>query len=506
MSRPVLPRAEAREELGSRHFDLLVIGGGIVGAGVAHEAARAGLVVALVDRGDFGGATSGASSKLIHGGLGYLPLGNVRLVREAHRERRALMRVVAPHLVRPLRFLVPLYRDGPYRRVETTLGLWAYSTLAGERLRAFVGPERARASVPDLRVEGLHGCGAYSDAWTHDSRLSLLNVRAAAEAGATVLNHAEVVALGTEGGRAAGGEIVDRLDGLRVSVSARAIVNATGPWLDRVRRLEDPDAEPAGRLSKGVHVLVPLEQEWRAALTIPHDRVRVTFAYPWEGMLLLGTTDDLYKAEPDELEVRDEDVDQVLSDAAVAVAPEVLRRERVRAAFAGLRVLPHSGGDTVRARRETVFLEGKTGVLSIAGGKLTTYRRIALSALARVGRTIDVGRLDLRAVPLPGATGIEDAARELAEKHPELPWPTRAQLVHLYGSLALEVVGLADGRPELLRPMHPKAPEIWAQVVYAKRHEWAASTDDVLWRRTTLGPRGLGTPDVVARIETLLSG
>jgi glycerol-3-phosphate dehydrogenase len=234
--------------------------------------------------------------------------------------------------------------------------------------------------------------------------------------------------------------------------------------------------------------------------------VRITFAYPWEGMLLLGTTDDLYDAEPDELEVREQDVEQVLAEAAVAVAPELLRRERVRAAFAGLRVLPVADGDTARARRETVFLEGKAGMISIAGGKLTTYRRIALSALACVGRTIDVGRLDLRPAPLPGATGIEAAARQLAERHPQLPWPTRAQLVHLYGSLATEVVALAEDRPELLRPIHPKAPEIWAQVVYAKRHEWAASADDVLWRRTTLGPRGLGTPDVVARIETLLSG
>ena len=245
MSRPVLPRAEAREELRRRHFDLLVIGGGIVGAGLAHEAARAGLAVALVDRGDFGGATSSASSKLIHGGLRYLPMGDVRLVREAHRERRALMRVVAPHLLRPIRFRLPLYREGPYRRAETQLGLWAYSTLAGERLRAFVRPERARASVPDLRVEGLLGCGTYSDAWTHDARLSLLNVRAAAAAGATVVNHAEVVALNVEGGRAVGAELVDRLDGLRVSASARAVVNATGPWLDRVRRLEDPDAAPS---------------------------------------------------------------------------------------------------------------------------------------------------------------------------------------------------------------------------------------------------------------------
>ena len=235
-------RGEALEELAGREFDLLVVGAGIVGAGIANEAARAGLAVALVDKCDFGAATSSSSSKLIHGGLRYLRLGDVRLVREAHKERRGLMRVVAPHLVRRLPFLFPVYERGPYRAFTIQTGLWLYSTLARERLGGLVPPERSQRSIPSLRLEGLRGCGLYADAWTHDSRLCLANVRAAADAGATVLNYAEVTELRNEGGRVAGAEVRDLLGGETASASARIVVNATGPWVDRLRRREEPPA------------------------------------------------------------------------------------------------------------------------------------------------------------------------------------------------------------------------------------------------------------------------
>jgi glycerol-3-phosphate dehydrogenase len=252
-------REAARVELARAPYDLLVIGSGIIGAGIANEASRAGLRVALVDRSDFGGATSSASSKLIHGGLRYLRLGDIKLVREAHTERRALLRVVAPHLVRRIPFLFPVYRGGPYRPVTIQAGLWTYSTLAGEKLGGLVKPERARRSVPPLRVGGLRGCGVYQDAWTHDGRLCLANVTAASEAGATVLNFAEVVDLRVIAGKVRGAEVRDRLSGEVVSVEARAVVNATGPWLDTLRRMEEPGVERYGQLSKGVHVTLPLD-------------------------------------------------------------------------------------------------------------------------------------------------------------------------------------------------------------------------------------------------------
>jgi glycerol-3-phosphate dehydrogenase len=465
-------RARALTELGERRFDLLVIGGGIVGAGIAAAATAHGLAVALVDKGDFGSGTSSASSKLIHGGLRYLRLGDLGLVREAHQERRALMRVVAPHLVRRLPFLFPLYEDGPYRPWFVQSGILLYSTLARARLNGLVEVERARRMVPQLRHERLRSCALYADAWTNDGRLTLANVRAAAEAGATVLNYAEVVALRSgEGAEVAA-------DGQTVVVRAREIVNASGPWVDRVRRLEDPAARPSVRLSKGVHALVDGGADWSAALTISHDKVRVSFAVPWEGMLILGTTDTLHDGEPEEAAVMEADVEQVLAEASVAIGGI----GPVRGTFCGLRVLPGGEGETANARRETVFSRGAGGMLSVAGGKLTTYRRIALDGLAHLG----VRNLDRRPRPLPGATGLDRIAWPV-----ELDAATRAHLLHLYGSLAVEMLAPAVKDPALLEPIVAGRPDLRAQELYARTHEWARTDEDVLRRRTTAWLAGI---------------
>ncbi len=405
--------------------------------------------------------------------------------------------------MRRIPFLFPVYRGGPYRPATIQAGLWTYSTLAGEKLGGLVRPDRARRSVPPLRLEGLRGCGVYQDAWTHDERLCLANVTAAAEAGATVLNFAEVIELRTVSGRVAGAEIRDRLSGEAVSVEARAVVNATGPWLDTLRRMEDPGVDPYGRLSKGVHVTLPLDEPWSAALTIPHDQVRVTFAYPWEGMLLLGTTDTLYEGDPAEVAATDADVDLVLGEAAVAVDGDLLRKDRVLSTYAGLRVLPASDGSTVDARRETAFLVGRGGMLTVAGGKLTTYRHIALAALEALSGELGLSRLDRRPVPLPGATDAGNVAARLVRAWHVEP-AVAAHLAHFYGSRADHVVGLAAERPELLERLHADAPDIAAQVVFAAREEWATEAADVVHRRTTLGARGLTGPETVARVSELL--
>lgn len=495
---PGVARARALDELAGRRFDLLVVGGGIVGAAVAAHAARAGLAVALVEAGDFGGATSSASSKLIHGGLRYLRLGDVRLVREAHHERRLLSAVVAPHLVRRLPFLLPLYAGGPYRPAVVQAGIVVYSALARSRLNWLVGPSRARELVPPLRVEGLRSCALYADATTNDARLCLANVRAAAEAGACVVNGAEVVALRSARGRIAGAEV--RADGEEIEVEARCVVNAAGPWVDRIRRLEDPGAGTSVRLSRGAHVLVPAPGEWGAALTIVQDEVRVTFAVPWSGMLLLGTTDTPYEGDPADVAPLPAEVEQILAEAAVALDPSLLASDRVRAAYAGLRVLPAGEGESVSARRETVFSRSPGGMLNVAGGKLTTYRRIALEALGRLRSELGLHRLDRRPWPLPGAAGLERV--ELPE---ELEPDVRAHLLHLYGSLAPEVLAPAAEDPSLLERLHPDGPDLAAQVPYALTHEWARSAEDVLRRRTTLFYRGLGSEVVRARVEGLLA-
>ena len=498
-------RERAWDELARRRFDLLVIGGGIVGAGVAREATRAGLAVALVDKGDFGGATSSASTKLVHGGLRYLRLGDLGLVRESHSERRALMRDVAPHLVRPFPFLVPIYREGPYRAATVQAGIWLYSALAREAPRRLVKPRRAADVVPSLRLDGLRGFAVYRDSWTHDSRLCLANVRGAADAGATVLNYAEVTALRTARGRVEGADVADRLGRGSASVFARAVVNATGPWVDPVRRLEDPRATRSSHLSKGVHVTLPLGTPWAAALTIPQDGVRVSFAVPWHGMLLLGTTDTLYDGAADDVRATEEDVDAILSEAAVALDSDVVRRERVRATFAGLRVLPGLGAETAGARRETVLLRGPGGMLSVAGGKLSTYRRIALAVLEALRGDLGLHRIDHGPAPLPGAVELAEATERIARRFPALEPSARSHLAQLYGGLAEEVLAPADEEAGLLRPLHPDAPDVAAQAVYAAGSEWACLPDDFLRRRTTLALRGLAVPAVVSSVRDLFA-
>ena len=464
MDEPALDRV-ALDRLGSQRFDLLVIGGGIIGAGIAEAATAHGLSVALVERGDFASATSSASSKLIHGGLRYLQMGDMRLVREAHRERRVLMSAVAPHLVHRLPFLFPLYDDGPHRPWFVRTGVLLYSALARARLNGRVSEARALRLVPQLQTDGLHSSALYADAWTNDGRLTLANIRAAADRGAAVVNYAEVVAIRPDGADVA-------VDGDTVRVTAGSIVNATGPWVDRVRRLEDPTAAASIRLSKGVHVITDGGEEWNAAVTIPHDKVRVSFAIPWEGKLLLGTTDTLHEGEPEDAAVTDGDVRTILEEAAVAVRD----LGEVRASFCGLRVLPGGPGATASARRETVFTRGPAGMLSVAGGKLTTYRRIALDALEQLG----MRNLDRRPRPLPGAAGLGRIAWPV-----ELEPATRSHLLHLYGSLAVEVLAPALDEPALLEPIVPGRPDLRAQERYAREREWARTDEDVRRRRTT---------------------
>ncbi|GAA4531511.1 glycerol-3-phosphate dehydrogenase/oxidase [Nonomuraea ferruginea] len=508
-------RAETREELSRVSYDLLVIGGGILGTSVTWMAAQAGLRVAMVDAGDFAGATSSASSKLVHGGLRYLQTGNVKLVAENHRERRALAGDIAPHLVKPLTFVVPIYRGGPHGAAKLGAGVFLYSALSvfGDGVGKVITPQQAQARVPALKMDGLRSAAVYGDHQMNDSRVAVMTVRAAVDAGATVLNHAEVVGLRKTGATVTGAELRDRLDGGEFGVSARLVLNATGPWIDHLRRMEDPGAEPSIRLSKGAHLVLRRHEPWKAALTIPIDKYRVSFAIPWEDHLLLGTTDEPYEGDPAEVRPTEADITQILDEAGHAVLGSQLGRDDITYSFAGLRVLPGGPGQVTAAKRETVLTRGTGGMLSVAGGKWTTYRhigRVVLDTLAHLpGHPLGDDLADvLPAVPLPGLASPDAVAMRLwTERDPDArmdPLVARHLASH-YGSIAFDLARLIRDDPGLGERIHPDGPDIWAQAVYARDHEWAVTVDDVVRRRTTLTVRGLDTPSVRERVAAILA-
>lgn len=481
-------RGHTLERLGSEAFDLLVIGGGIIGSRIALEATMNGARVAMVDAADFSGATSSASSKLIHGGLRYLQMYDFKLVREAHAERRALLDRLAPHLVRPLTFVMPVYRGGPHRATTIAAGMMAYAALSGFRhsKARMLGARGARRLVPPLRTEGMKAAGAYNDAQTFDSRLTLANVTAAARAGAAVLNYITVSELHMERGRVIGARAGD------VNIRAASVINAAGPWVDDVRRLEDPQAQPMARLSKGAHLVLepPEPWPWGAAVTTPLEGGRVSFAIPWEGMLLLGTTDTDYEGDPAEVAADPEDVDTILREASTSLPPEVVNRDRIRYTFAGLRVLARSEGSTAATPREEVIRVGPGGMVSVAGGKLTTHREIALKVLQHLD---SFRNARLTSNPLPGAGKLP---RRPADVEPDV-WD---HLTHLYGdevSLILET-----GRMDRV---HPQGTDVWGQVFHAIDQEWAMTVDDVIRRRTTLQVRGQATPEVREAVGHILA-
>ncbi|MEV0369712.1 glycerol-3-phosphate dehydrogenase/oxidase [Streptomyces sp. NPDC050636] len=516
----VASRAETREQLSKATYDLLVIGGGILGISTAWHAAQAGLRVALVDAGDFAGATSSASSKLLHGGLRYLQTGAVKLVAENHFERRAVSRQVAPHLANPLKFYLPVYKGGPHGAAKLGAGVFAYSALSafGDGVGHVISPAKAARDVPELQTDNLKAVAVYGDDQMNDSRMALMTVRAAVEAGATVLNHAEVSGLRFTQGRVTGAELKDRMDGQEFGVNARLVLNATGPWVDHLRKMEDPNAAPSIRLSKGAHLVLKRTAPWKAALATPIDKYRITFALPWEDMLLLGTTDEEYEGDPADVAVNEKDTAQILDEAAFSIRDQQLSRDLITYSFAGLRVLPGGPGDTSKAKRETVVTEGSGGMLSVAGGKWTTFRHIGrtvmnkLAALPSHPLADDMEPISElpKKLPLPGIANPNAVAHRLlvdgGTPGPRMAPETARHLATHYGSLSFDIARLANDDPALAERIHPDAPEIWAQVAYARDHEWAETVDDVLRRRTTLMIRGLDTEDVRTRVKDMLEG
>jgi glycerol-3-phosphate dehydrogenase len=493
-------RARALERLATERFDLLVIGAGIVGSRIAYDAARSGLRVALVDAGDFGGATSSASSKLVHGGLQYLARGQVGLVWQAQHERRELLTRIAPHLVRPLPILLAIDRRGSFPRPLLRGGLVLYSLLSGlrERPPPLLDTALARTLVPPLRSRDGRVYACLPEAQTHDGRLVLATCCAAARAGAVIANHLRIVGFGHEHGRATGAVADSTLGEGSMLLRARALVNATGPWVDRIRQLEDPHCRPLARLSKGTHLVLAVDSPWQAGVAVSLDRARLTFAVPWQGMLLIGTSDTPYEGDPSAVGPTEAETAELLGHAAQLLRPELLEARRILHAFSGLRALPTGTGETKKARRAHQLAVGRGGIVSVAGGKLTTHRLIAAAALRRLPRELAPRRLAAETRPLPGGSPWRLASSAGIEG------PTLEHLVGLYGSDTPRLLSYARDFDDALDPIDPRAPDVWAQVHHAIEREWAVTVEDVLVRRTTLGVRGLDDRDLRTRIAARL--
>ena len=486
-------RTHALLGLSESELDLLVIGGGITGAGVALDAASRGLRTALVERDDFASGTSSKSSKLVHGGLRYLQNGDVRLVYEALRERQRLRRN-APHLVRLLPFLIPLFsKDGLINpKVARALGsaMWMYDLTGGARigkLHKRLKKGEAVAHMPTLPEERLAGAYLYYDAAADDARLTLTILRTAAlDHGAVVVNHAGVVDLLHTDGRVAGAVV--EADGRRIQVRARAVVNATGVWSDDVRALDEGGHPDSLRPAKGIHITVPWEKvrnDIAVVVPVPKDK-RSVFVVPWlpkgDGtfeLTYVGTTDTDYDGPIDDPRCTADDVAYLLKAINLSVR-EPLTEADVVGTWAGLRPLVKaaSSGRTADLSRRHKVTRSESGVVTVTGGKLTTYREMAEDTVDEVvdhlpGLPRSAGRCRTARLRLRGAADTDAKAVGLAR-----------HLADRYGREAADVEALIRADPSLGEPLVAGLPYVRAEAVHAVRHEMAMTIDDVLSRRT----------------------
>jgi glycerol-3-phosphate dehydrogenase len=479
-------RALALEQLATEEFDVVVVGGGITGAGCALDAATRGLRTALVERGDFAIGTSSRSSKLVHGGIRYLEQKEFGLVREALAERQIALRN-APHLVHVLPFLIPvLSRDGLIdRRLARLLGgvLWMYDLSGGLRIKKAhrrLAREDALARVPTLRADALASAYLYFDAQADDARLTLAIARTAVEHGAVAVNHAPAVAmLKNPSGRVIGVQI--DADGRIIDVRAPVVVNAGGVWADEVRAL-DEGAHPASlRPAKGVHITVPWDRvrnEIAMVVPVTGDR-RSVFVVPWGTHTYIGTTDTDYDGPLDDPRCTADDIDYLLRAVNRALV-DPLTEADVVGTWAGLRPLLRTGEDerTADLSRRHGIRVSSAGVVTITGGKLTTYRAMAQDTIDQVDQLLDGHhrRCRTKHVALVGAAGYQ----EPAEGGP----PLAAHLARRYGTETSVLQGLMARDATLAEPLVPGLPYVKAEAVYAVRAEMARTLDDVLDRRT----------------------
>jgi glycerol-3-phosphate dehydrogenase len=514
-------------------YDLVVIGGGITGTGITRDAALRGLKVALFEKGDYASGTSSKSSKLVHGGLRYLEHGEIGLVFESVSERRVQTRV-APHLVRPLPFLIPIYKGAKPGLELMNVGLWIYDSLAlfrAPRLhKTFRGARAALELEPALRAEGLRGALEYYDCATDDARLVLENALDARILGADCHTYTEVLRfVRRDDGRITGVAVHDRLTGESRTVSSRVVILAAGAWTDEmIARFELPIERPLLRRTKGVHVVVPRERlPLTRAITLisPIDH-RVMFAIPWRERTVLGTTDTDFEGTADEVAADASDVAYLCESANGVFPGTTLDPRDVISTWAGLRPLiaaPPNVDESDVSREHEVFTRGD-GLVIIAGGKLTTYRRMArqavnetLKLLDQLGETITVTRASTKQRPLPGADGLPEPSlegvaaigRQLMTDY-QLDVDTATHLCGVYGARAHLLAARIAEAPTLGERLDNELPYVWAEIEFAAKHDLARTVEDVLARRVPLllvsRDQGLGVCERVADVLGTLLG
>ena len=506
-------RRAAITRLGAEQFDVLVVGGGVVGTGVALDATSRGLSVALVEARDLAAGTSSRSSKLIHGGLRYLEQYDFGLVREALRERSLLLRRLAPHLVRPVSFIYPL-RHRLWERVYVGAGIALYDLLAGTAWGANALPAHRHLTrtgvlrlAPGLKPSALVGAIRYWDAQVDDARHTLAVARTAAGLGAQVVTSARVTDLLREGGRIAGARVADLEGGGTFEVRARAVVNATGVWTDEVQELVG-----RGRIhveaSKGIHLVVPRDRIASDTGMILRTETSVLFVIPWGRHWVVGTTDTTWELDKAHPAASSADIEYLLERVNL-VLQTPLRPEDVEGVYAGLRpLLVGESEATSQLSREHAVSVAVSGLVTVAGGKYTTYRVMAADAVDAVARSLNhrVPGSATRDLPLLGAAGWPATWNQrwrIAESS-GLHVARVEHLLRRHGANIGEVLALLDERPDLAAPLTGADDYLRVEVVYAAAYESALHLDDALTRRTRISietfDRGVGCAEEVAEL------
>jgi len=509
-------REEAWRRLETETFDVVIIGGGVVGVGAALDAATRGLRVALVEARDLASGTSSRSSKLFHGGLRYLEQLEFGLVREALRERELMLNRIAPHLVKPVSFLYPLTHRG-WERPYTAAGMLLYDTMAGKRSvpgQKHLTKAGALRMAPALKRDALIGGIRYFDAQADDARHTMMVGRTAAHYGAAVRTSTQVVGFLREADRVSGVRVRDVEDGRETDVRAHAVINCTGVWTDELQRLAGSRGRFRVRASKGVHIVVPRDRIVSETGMILRTEKSVLFIIPWRNHWIVGTTDTDWNLDLAHPAATRKDIDYLLEHVNSVLATP-LTHDDIEGVYAGLRpLLAGESESTSKLSREHAVARVSPGLVAIAGGKYTTYRVMGADAVDAA--SVDVpGRIQpsiTDKVPLVGADGyhaLVNQADQLAARYGLHPYRVR-HLLDRYGSLVHEVLGLARDNAELLKPV-PAAPDyLQVEVVYAASHEGALHLEDVLTRRTRISieypHRGVDCAEPVARLIAEVHG